>query len=193
MGKIFYFDMDGVLADFRAGVDRAGLAYVGPETEDRQADDAMWDGIRGMGHFYRTLPPVQAGLDLFRELKSAGADCRVLTAVPKPVHRIAHAAADKRAWCGEYLGDDVQVNICTREEKPAFCTGRDCVLIDDQNRNVRDWERAGGTGILFDGAPGAARTALGLAKPAAVRRLDQAVREMDGGGPGPLEAGLEPG
>lgn len=193
MGKIFYFDMDGVLADFRAGVDRAGLKYVGPETKDKQADDAMWDGIRDMGHFYRTLPPVQAGLDLFHELKSAGADCQVLTAVPKPAHRIAHAAADKKAWCGEYLGDDVQVNICTREEKPGFCTGRDCVLIDDQDRNVRDWEHAGGTGILFDGAPEAVQKARGLAKPAAVRRLDQAVREMDGGDPGPAETCLEPG
>ena len=41
------------------------------------------------------------------------------------------------------------MNIVFREEKPNFCTGRDCILIDDLEKNIEAWEAIGGTGIRF--------------------------------------------
>ena len=46
-------------------------------------------------------------------------------------------------------GDKIIVNKVLRAEKVNFCTGKDCILIDDYDRNIAEWEKNGGTGILF--------------------------------------------
>ncbi len=43
-------------------------------------------------------------------------------------------------------------NVVYKEEKKNFCTGKNCILIDDYSRNIKEWESSGGTGILFTGA-----------------------------------------
>ena len=40
----------------------------------------------------------------------------------------------------------------TGEEKMNFCTGVDCILIDDLQKNISDWEALGGIGILYTSA-----------------------------------------
>lgn len=40
------------------------------------------------------------------------------------------------------------MNIVYREQKPEYCTGKDCILIDDLEKNIEAWESYGGTGIL---------------------------------------------
>ena len=35
-----------------------------------------------------------------------------------------------------------------REEKPQYCTGKGCILIDDMERNIKEWNEMGGTGIV---------------------------------------------
>ena len=37
----------------------------------------------------------------------------------------------------------------TRKKKKNFCTGPECILIDDLKKNISEWEAYGGTGILF--------------------------------------------
>ena len=57
-----------------------------------------------------------------------------------------------REICGVIPPDqnakDIKVNIVFREEKPQYCTGPGCILIDDMQRNIRDWNAMGGTGIV---------------------------------------------
>lgn len=144
-----YFDMDGVLADFRTGTERAGAVYAPIGTSDKKADDAMWDEIRKTPHFYATLPEIPRGIRLFKDLQAAGEKPEILTAIPKPHYRIEHSAEDKKSWAAAHLGPDVPVHICYRAEKIRKCRGPEDILIDDQNRNVEEWKSAGGTGILF--------------------------------------------
>ena len=75
-----------------------------------------------------------------------------MTAVPKHKRNIPEAGDDKKKWVKRLLSDKVKVNIVTREEKPEFCKGKDCILIDDLPGNIEDWESTGGTGILFTDA-----------------------------------------
>ena len=50
------------------------------------------------------------------------------------------------------LSENVAVNIVYKEDKPDYCTGRDCILIDDLPANIMAWEKMGGTGIINTGA-----------------------------------------
>ena len=59
---------------------------------------------------------------------------------------------DKKAWVEKYLGKDVPVNIVYREQKKDFARNKNCILIDDLEKNIEEWNSYGGTGILFDSA-----------------------------------------
>ncbi len=65
---------------------------------------------------------------------------------------IPEAGDDKRRWVKRLLAPEVIINIVLRKEKPYYCTGPDCILIDDYEKNIREWEAIGGTGILFNSA-----------------------------------------
>ncbi len=71
----------------------------------------------------------------------------LLTGIPKPKRGITDAGEDKIEWVHRLLAADIKVKIVYREEKPQYCTGKDCILIDDMESNIRDWNEYGGTGI----------------------------------------------
>lgn len=46
----------------------------------------------------------------------------------------------------------MKVNIVLKEEKRRYVGGKETILIDDLERNISEWENAGGTGIRFESA-----------------------------------------
>ena len=76
----------------------------------------------------------------------------ILTGIPKPHREILTAKEDKIKWVEEYLSKEVTINAVLRREKPQFCTGKGCILIDDYLKNIGEWEEMGGTGIAFKNA-----------------------------------------
>ena len=153
--KKLYLDMDGVLADFERGVCELAGAEPLPVNGKRSPsdDDRMWDAIRTVDHFYGRLEPMPGAVELFGRLRAKYGDaCEILTGVPKPRRQIEHAREDKLEWVRRRLSEDVVVNIVLRAQKPEFCTGPDCVLLDDTLGNIQEWKAAGGTGILYEGA-----------------------------------------
>ncbi len=149
--KIF-FDMDGVLANFEKGLRTlCGIEPVEQGKSNSKLDDVIWDAVRNVDHFYDKLEPVPGSFDLFYRLyEKYGDDCQILSAVPKPERNVPTAGDDKRRWVRRLLSPEVKVNIVLRKEKLDFCTGPDCILIDDYDKNIREWEATGGTGILFE-------------------------------------------
>ncbi len=149
--KIF-FDMDGVLADFERGVKEiCGLTSPSQNAEHRKEneDDEMWEAIKLTPHFYDYLELMPGAKEMFDAVRDKyGEKCEILTGIPKPRRGIANAAEDKRTWVKRVLSDDIVVNIVFREDKPKFCTGKECILIDDMERNIREWKDMGGTGIV---------------------------------------------
>ena len=146
-----YFDMDGVLADFEKGLrDLCGIEPVEQGKSNSKLDDIIWDAVRSVEHFYDKLEPVPGSFDLFHRLhEKYGDDCQILSAVPKPERNIPTAGDDKRRWVKRLLSPEATVNIVLREQKLDFCTGPDCILIDDYEKNIAEWTAKGGTGILF--------------------------------------------
>lgn len=147
-----YLDMDGVLADFERGVKEiCGLTPPSQNAKHRKPgeDDAMWEAIKACSHFYDYLELMPGAKAMFDALyEKYGDKCEILTGIPKPRREIVNAAADKKIWVKRLLSEDVVVNIVFREEKPKYCHGEGCVLIDDMERNIRDWKALGGTGIV---------------------------------------------
>ena len=95
-----YFDMDGVLADFNKGVKTlCGIPAPDQRPDNEAEDNAMWEAIRAVNHFYDNLEPIPGMPELFMELfRKYGQNCQILTAVPKPKRNIPEAKDDKRVW-----------------------------------------------------------------------------------------------
>ncbi len=106
-----------------------------------------------MDHYYDKLELMPGAEKMFRILYDKYGDkCEILTGIPKPKRGILTAGEDKTNWVHRLLSKDIVVNIVFREQKPDYCTGKDCILIDDLEKNIEAWEECGGTGILFTDA-----------------------------------------
>ena len=149
-----YFDMDGVLADFAKGL--RDMCGMDAPVQGAGSDDAVFDAIRRIPHFYLNLEPNQGVVDLFRMLDDIeGISCAVLTGIPKPSRGIADAEQDKREWVERHLGPETEFIAVERRHKADYA--KDSILIDDYPPNIGEWEAAGGCGILFDGRSPAGR------------------------------------
>lgn len=150
-----YFDMDGVLADFGRGI-REFCGMDLPEQDgmgSKGQDEIMWRRVRDTAHFYDRLELMPGAKELFDELYSRYGDrCEILSAIPKKERGIIGAGDDKTRWVHRLLADDIVVNIVYKEDKPDYCTGPGCILIDDLQGNIDAWNELGGTGIRFTSA-----------------------------------------
>ena len=146
--------MDGVLADFDRGVrELCGMEPLEQDSRSPEKDDALWAKIREVDHFYDKLELMPGAEELFKAVYGKyGNRCEILTGIPKPKRGIETAGEDKKNWTKRLLSKDVVVNIVYREEKPGYCSGSDCILIDDLKKNIESWESDKGTGILHKSA-----------------------------------------
>ena len=153
---MIYLDMDGVLADFDRGVNElCGMkasSQVG-KYEDPEYDGRMWEAIRKIDHFYDRLELMPGAKEMFDLLYGKYGDrCEILTGIPKEDRGIVTAAEDKVAWTRRLLSEDIRIHTVSRKEKQGFCTGADCILIDDRDKTILEWREKGGTGILHRSA-----------------------------------------
>ena len=147
--RIIYFDMDGVLADFDRGViELLGMKPKDQEKYDPEADNRLFEAIRVYPDFYASLKPVEGSIELLRKLCEKY-DVEILTGIPKPERGVVEARDNKLAWVEKYIGKDIVVHTCLRKEKQNYARGKNCILIDDLGANLKQWEKAGGTGVFF--------------------------------------------
>ena len=147
-----YFDMDGVLADFERGVKE--FCHLEPLSQNmkqrsHEADEAMWERIRETDHFYDRLELMPGAKEMFDRIYGKYGDrCEILTGIPRPERGFVTSAEDKVAWTRRKLSDKVKIHTVSRKDKKQYCIGPGTILIDDQERTIREWQETGGTGIL---------------------------------------------
>jgi phosphoglycolate phosphatase-like HAD superfamily hydrolase len=149
--KKIYFDMDGVLADFEKGVrELCGIdAYSQNVKRPKGYDDLLWEKVRGVENFYDRLDILPGAKEMFDTVRGIYGDrCEILTGIPKPYKGVLTAAEDKISWMRRLLSKDIVMNIVYRDQKKDYCTGPDCILIDDMVKTIKQWNELGGTGVL---------------------------------------------
>jgi hypothetical protein len=149
----FYFDLDGVLADFDGGL---------------KALDLPMDGYVDFSEVHRRCPRFFADLRVLSEglllwnvvqsssVKSGEATASVLTGLP----RGGRALEQKKEWCMKHLGEDVLVEGVTNRDKSPW-SGCQRVLIDDSfKQHEDDWVACGGVFVRYMDGPNSSASAL---------------------------------
>jgi hypothetical protein len=148
-----YLDMDGVLTDFMGACEKLGKHMMVWYSNDKER---FWNHITYTGtEFWSEMPWIAGGKELYGFLESSGFSPTILSALPGPERgkAIVDARKGKIQWLRKELGTQSAINaiLCLRHEK-ALQSGISRVLIDDNSENIREWEEAGGTGILHKNA-----------------------------------------
>lgn len=141
---MIYLDLDGVFADFQGAI----VKHTGI---NNYKDDpkGVWEKLEKVPYLFRTLDPIPGSKDLFDAIvkKHGEHNVQMLTALPLLTGLLTTAAYDKTQWVRTHLSETIVVN-CSKgwREKTNWCSGGD-ILIDDMQRNIIEWEQAGGTGV----------------------------------------------
>lgn len=177
---MIYLDMDGVLADFEAGLRDIGIkpdpainrSRDTLSTEEIERKDAVYAAIMAKDGFFENLPMMADARELWWFCR--GFHPIILTAAPRRADGFEKASREKLAWCRRHLGpipDDRFV--CTVSSRKAqyvnYRYGGPQVLVDDRIDNCNAWRRAGGWAVHHVSAResiagiGAAYTAVSMA------------------------------
>ena len=150
--------MDGVLADWSAGMERT---LVAQRVEVNFLDWSRWEGVRedaapehreafaaamASAFFYRDLYPIWGAIEALHEMRDAGHEVFICS-TPDSTNR--SCASDKIAWVRHHLGDDWVKRLILTHDKTLV---HGDVLVDDKpevtgSNPVPSWEH-----VLF-GAP----------------------------------------
>lgn len=131
-----YCDLDGVIVDFDK--EKQKIKF--------DNDDQMWKEIEKDPDWFAKLSPMADYLELWDYIKQYNPI--ILTALPRKSTKL-NADSNKRDWVKRYLGD-VPVITCYAVEKQKYAPGN--ILIDDTGRNIGQWIKQGGIGILHKNA-----------------------------------------
>ena len=126
----YYFDVDGVLANFHEVYDPANR----PVSQTYE--------------FIRNLRPFVENIALVKELIATGNEVYISTLVANV--ETERARID---WLGEYLPEISFGHIITivgYGNKAQFMRTEDGILVDDKKANCRQWEKAGHTAYWLE-------------------------------------------
>lgn len=168
-----FCDMDGVLADFYKGMEREMGVGRDDVSEYLHNKDA-WDIIaKKKPHLFAALPLLPGAKTLISGLidhrDRDHIKLSILTAIPEQWHSIPLmkkiSTTDKVQWITRFFPDIPAANVLvvTRADKQRYAHSQVAignprpVLIDDFAKNIREWNRANGMGILHTSVAGSLR------------------------------------
>ena len=137
-----YCDMDMVLVDFLKGAEKVvGQPFAKSDNKTR------WSKISGTKDFWANLEWMPGAKKLYQRV--AKYDTHILSAYSG---KDPNSIKGKMKWLGKNTRvPRSKIHLVRREDKKAFAKNKDgkpSVLIDDYIKNIREWESAGGIGIV---------------------------------------------
>lgn len=149
--RIVFFDMDGVLVNFRKGAKELGIKFKGYSFIN---EEEAWAKIREKGYkFWTNLEWMKGAKELFEYACSKFDRVEVLSARSMD----ASSVIGKRIWCkqlkeiAEKYNTKFKANIVWISQKSKFSKNGKYknILIDDYKLNLDNWN---GDSILFKSA-----------------------------------------
>ena len=137
-----YLDMDGVITDFdKLFYDMTGYKD-GRDYEKEFGREAFWELIEKEGlKFWSEMPWTVDGKKLWNYLREK--NVQILSA---PAFTIPDSKKGKLIWLARELSPKPKINLVKAKNKQKFAN-KDSVLIDDYDRNIKQWKSAGGVAI----------------------------------------------
>jgi hypothetical protein len=139
-----YCDMDSVLVDFDLGYQE--LTGMTTQQADANGVEAFWEPlIKAGAKFWITLQWMPDGKQLWDYIKKYNP---ILLSAPS---REESSKLGKRVWVKRELpGVKLILKYASQKQEYASPTS---ILIDDRQKNIDQWEAAGGIGILHTSTP----------------------------------------
>ena len=139
-----YCDMDSVLVDFDLGYQE--LTGMTTQQADANGVEAFWEPLTKAGaKFWITLQWMPDGKQLWDYIKKYNP---ILLSAPS---REESSKLGKRVWVKRELpGVKLILKYASQKQEYASPTS---ILIDDRQKNIDQWEAAGGIGILHTSTP----------------------------------------
>jgi hypothetical protein len=138
--------MDGVLADFKtAAVKTTGMSIN--RWMNIPSSKQKWSLILQNKNFWYDLPWMQGGKQLWSYISKH--DPHILSAYVEE-NFDPNCIPGKKAWLRKNVNmvNPQKVNLVKRREKKLFAKrGKPAILIDDYEKNIRDFNMSGGIGI----------------------------------------------
>lgn len=148
-GYRIYVDIDGVLADFDAGIfDLMGERIPSPASKEFESRmfAALKQHTADGQLFWETLDKLKDADMLWRYVK------RYNPIVLSSIGDQDAADGQKRRWIAKHFGRNTRVELVrTSAEKAKYATSTS-ILIDDRSKSIDPWVSAGGIGILHTSA-----------------------------------------
>lgn len=157
---MIYIDSDGVLADFDRWVIEKD-PYILNSYRSGKFDMKIYEIlVKHVGEAYLSFKEIEENRYLLDMVRSRE-DVKVLTALPSPRHIAALGYSQEECdrfasiWTRNKLEwferrgilEDKIVVSANSSEKCFFCKGPQDILLDDFDRNCKEWREAGGTAI----------------------------------------------
>lgn len=134
-----YCDMDGVLVDFDRGYQE--LTGMTTQQADAMGGDTFWEPLTQAGaKWWITLNWMPDGKQLWNYIKKY---TPILLSAPS---KQESSRLGKRVWVKREL-PDVKLILRPASQKQQYASPTS-ILIDDRQKNIDQWEAAGGIGIL---------------------------------------------
>ena len=145
-----FFDMDGVLVDFEAQMQKYFHQDAHSFFAGNQKDG--WERIKKIGgEFWLDMGWLPGSQQVWSLAKKSGCPVNILTAPPKPKNidmgYIKDVMKWKVQWVRSHLGSQ-RVLFAYTGHKGKFAKSNR-ILIDDMDKNIVDWESNGGIAIHF--------------------------------------------
>ena len=140
-----YCDMDGVLCDFKTAAEKVTGMPIMKWMYASKSE--KWQKIKDTPKFWHTLPWQAGGRQLWSYISKF--DPHILSAYVEESYD-PNCIPGKTKWLSKNAGisNRSKINLVRRKEKKLFAKkGNPSILIDDYEKNVREFINAGGTGI----------------------------------------------
>ena len=139
-----YCDMDGVLVDFDRGYQE--LTGMTTQQADTNGVEAFWEPLTKAGaKWWITLNWMPDGKQLWNYIKKY---TPILLSAPS---KQESSRLGKRVWVKREL-PDVKLILRPASQKQQYASPTS-ILIDDRQKNIDQWEAAGGIGIFHTSTP----------------------------------------